>query len=258
MTPGEEFIRRQDDELKQLERIFREKAIALVKVWQNNAPREEQVESLLELHRAGTEYFRRLDAEVFNRECLKGAEYERWKGEWMVTTAKNLNELPRYHRNLREKRDHLGLRESMFEPPNGAYRNIQSFFAATSKEQVPALRTMLNESKIPTDGLNKPYLPKPHFDMGVLRPFISVGVVVVLVAAFVIAAQYVHPIVLGGILSVVVVILVFISATELLREGKLKEKSFFEIAKLAIAKRFQFVIGQSGSKDEGITRKKKP
>jgi len=257
MSVGEEFIRRQDDELKELERDYRRKAMALFTAWKEHAPDDMQTALLLEMHQAGTEYFRRLEAEVFNRDSLTGADYERWKGEWTGTTTKNLHELPRYYRNLRENRERLGLRETMFEPPNGAYYNIQRFFAAACPKEVSALREDLRAANLPTTGFDKPYLPKPHFDFGFMRPFIWVGVVVVLVAAFVIAAQFVHPVVPGGTLSVVVALLVVISAIELLREGKLKEKSFTEIAKLALAKRFQFVLGQKDDPEAKKGRKSK-
>lgn len=256
MSPGESFIRRQDDELKAYEHDYRNKATRLVELWRKKASATSQTNALLEMHRAGTEYFRRLESEVFNFGSLRGSEYNRWKAEWIGTAKKNLHELPRYQRILRENREHLGLSDTMFEPPQGAYFNLQRFFAATCPKDVDSVRRVLAEAGIPVDGLSSPYLPKVPYDLTFMRPFIWVGVIIVLLGVIAVASRYMHAIVLGGVLSVIVVLLVIISSIELLREGKLKEKSFLEIVKLALAKRFQFVFGQKSDDDRKSTKSK--
>jgi hypothetical protein len=252
MPSGDKFIRRQDEQLKKFERSYRSRAEAFAKAYRQEKALDEQKELLLLLHRAGTEYFRQLNIEVLNCGRLNLHDYERWKNEWICTVTKNLNELPRYFLTIRDNRERLGFPETTFEPPNGSFHNIQRFFAAACPESVTDLKATFATANLPVDGLDKPHMSEPRSNPGHWRQFCAVAVVLLLLTAFVGAAQFVHPLVLGGIATVVVALFIVISAIDLLRDGKIKEKSFLEIVKLVLAKRFQFIFGKEGNENPPV------
>lgn len=244
---GRGFIKSQNEQLDELKAICGRCAASLVEADQSDAPTQIQRERLFDLSRAYNKYFSALELEVTNSGKLTGQDFKAWKQDWIVTATKNLYELPRYFEVLRETRDRLGLPQTTFEPAVGSFRNIQAFFAANCSGEVASLKAILTAANLPTGGLDKPFMPRPHRSWTWARPFIWVAVALLVLAGFGVVATYVNIWLVPVLIGAVVTILVIISAIELVREGAIKEKSYLEIAKLALRKRFQFNMG-SGEK----------
>lgn len=253
MPSPRDFIKEQNRQHEDLKIVYRAKAKELVKAVTEDAPEKQQIDLLLELHMAGQRYFDHLELEITNCGGLRGQDFEAWKDDWIITATKNLYELPRYFDNLRHHRNRLKLSPSMFEPPRGSFRNLQRFFAATCPNEVGELRSALVASTIPAQGLDHPSITKPPIDMSWARPFLWVLVVAILFGIAAIVAKNVSVWVIPSVFGVVVVLLIVIAAIDGLKDGTLQEKSFLEIVKLSLAKRFQVNLGK---KDDAKPQKK--
>jgi hypothetical protein len=158
---GAEFTRAQDDEVKQYHTEYLRLANEFLELWEHSRDKAKQQKALRRMYSAGTAYYRCVETAIFNRDSLRGDDYEAWKRSWTTSAKRILNGLARYHENLRHYRQNLGLRDRMFEPAAGAYECLQQFFAETCPQEAAALKRTFAENNLPTGGFDKPYIPGP-------------------------------------------------------------------------------------------------
>ena len=214
---------------------------------ESGCSRSRRVNLLYAMHRKRTVYYRRVEHEVLNRGRLRGDQYERWIEEWTISATRVLGGLVKYYELLRKERGKLELPDGVFEPSPGSYRSIQAFYSAVSQNESAIMKQKFEAANLPTQGFDRPYKPNPASPRKPMPSrILALCIIIALIVVFVIASHFVHPVVLGGIAAVALALYVAIEIVDLRRDGKLKEKSFVELIKILLEKRFKFHIGGKG------------
>ena len=161
MSEGRDFIREQDCQIEALRAELYRKAKAFASAVQIGAPSEEQSQRLLDLHAAGTAYYRKVDETTHDRGRLRGDDFESWRQDRIGSASSVLSGLLKYHRHLRKHRDRLNLPPTMFEPSPAVYQNMQAILAAARPSEAINLKEKFRQENLPTSGFDYPYLPEP-------------------------------------------------------------------------------------------------
>ena len=164
--PEDDFVARQNKEVQEKHAAYKKAANKYTAAVLKGVPKDVRIDLLTKLHSVGRAYFSFVDSEILNRDGLSGDEYARWVEEWSGSSKKVLNGIIRYHDLIRDEREKVGLPASTFEPSDGTYRSIQSFFAAAFPVENAEMKERFIAAKLPSSGFDRPYMQPPRKNTG--------------------------------------------------------------------------------------------
>jgi pimeloyl-ACP methyl ester carboxylesterase len=174
-SPG--FLDQQNKGIEVRRSKFLEASLALKKCIDEKKESEREAR-LLDLHRAGIEYFRFVEDCVLDSGGTSGAEFADWLRDITKTALSVLSATPHFYTRLREQREKLGLPKTTFEPSAGFFHHMQGLLASQLPVEAASIKQKFLESDLPIDGFDQPYTPRSRAE--VILPKISAPVVVLI------------------------------------------------------------------------------
>jgi hypothetical protein len=118
-------------------------------------------ELLHQMHRRRNRYYNKVNFEILVRGPLFGDKYELWKRDWQTSAQRVLDGILTYYSFLRYEQTKSEDKSKPLRPSEGAFANIQAFYAKAFPDQTRELKQKFIDAGLPSDGFDNPYMSPP-------------------------------------------------------------------------------------------------